>query len=75
VGRGHADVDHDRLGWVGPYPGEQLLVVADLSGDLDAGGLEHPGQALAEQHRVVGDHDLHGSSAMTQVPSPAGLRT
>ena len=75
VGRGHADVNDDCVGRVGPDPRDELLAVADLGGHADPGGLEHSGQALAEQHRVVGDHDLHGSSAVTQVPSPVRLRT
>jgi hypothetical protein len=72
---GHADVDHHRLRRVGPHPGQQLLAVAHLGGNLDGGGLKDPGQALAEQHRVVGDHDPHGSSALIRVPWPAGLST
>ena len=36
--------------------------------DLDARLGEQPGQALAQQHGVVGDHDPHGSSASTSVP-------
>jgi hypothetical protein len=37
----------------------------NLRGHLDADGLQHPRQALAEQFRAVGDHDLHGSSTVT----------
>ena len=33
------------------------------------------GDALAHQQVVVGDHDPHGSSALTTVPAPAGLVT
>jgi hypothetical protein len=75
VGRGHADVHHHRVGRVGAHPAEQLLGIPDPGGDPDADGLQYPSEALAEQHRVVGDHDPHGSSAVTQVPAPAGLCT
>ena len=36
---------------------EQLVGVARLADDLEARILEQAGDALAEQHRVVGDHD------------------
>ena len=33
------------------------------------------GEALAQQRLVLGDHDPHGSSAVTVVPAPGGLST
>ena len=38
---------------------EQVLGVAGLARDLEARLLEQPGDALAQQHRVVGDDDAH----------------
>ena len=71
VRRRHADVDDDGVRRVGSRPrASSSLGVADLGGDLDAGVCEHPGQPLAEQHRVVGDHDPHGSSARDAGPWP-----
>ncbi len=32
--------------------------------------LEQPGQALPKQDLVLDDHDAHGSSAVSRVPSP-----
>ena len=33
----------------------------------------NPREPLAQQHRVLGDHDAHGSSTAIRVPAPAGL--
>ena len=41
--------------------------------DLDPGGLEHARDALAQQQRVLGDHDPHGITPRTRVPPPGGL--
>ena len=40
-----------------------------------AGVLEQRRDPLAHEQVVVGDHDAHGSSAVTVVPSPGGLVT
>src|SRR5690606_31322383 len=37
--------------------------------------LHEPGQALSQEHRVVGDHDAHGTSAVIRVGPPTGLST
>ena len=55
--------------------GAQAVGVVDGVDHLVAGILEEPAEALAEQHLVFGDHDSHGSSAVTTVPRPAGLST
>ena len=54
---------------------QQRLGVADAADDLVAGVLEQPREPLAQQHRVLGDHDAHGSSTAIRVPTPAGLST
>ena len=72
--RRHADV-HDRdVGLVLVDRGEQLLRVGRLGDDLDALAAHERRDALAQQPAVVGDHDPHGSSAVTTVPAPGGLR-
>ena len=48
--------------------------IAGAADDLVAGVLEEAGEALAEEHRVLGDHDAHGSSTAISVPCPAGER-
>jgi hypothetical protein len=47
VGRGHADVHHDRVRWVDADQREQPLGVASLGGHLDAAAIEHPHQAAS----------------------------
>ena len=54
---------------------QQLVGVAGLSDDLEAGFPEQARDALAQQHAVVGDDDAHGISARTLVPPPGGLQT
>ena len=44
-------------GRVGAHLQQQLVGVAGLADDLEAGVLEQPRDALAQQHRVVGEHD------------------
>ncbi len=51
----------------------QVAAVADRGHDLVPALGQQPGETLAEQHRVLGDHDPHGTSTRTSVPSPAGL--
>ena len=36
---------------------EQAVGVADLGDDVEAGVDEQPGDALAQEHRVVGEHE------------------
>ena len=73
--RRHADVDHRDVGLVRAHLAQEVLAVARLADDLEAGVLEQPHRAAAQQHRVVGDHDPHGSSARRTVPSPGGEAT
>ena len=49
----------------------QAVGVADGSDDLVAGVLEQPAEPLPQQRLVLGDHDAHGSSAVT-IGSAAG---
>ena len=64
MGRGHADVDERDVGTLVAHAREQRSGVADLGDDLEPGLGEQPGDALADQRRVVGDHDPHGISAL-----------
>ena len=72
VGR-HADVDDGEVRRVLAHQRQQRVRVARPPDHLVAGVLEQPGEALAQQHRVLGDHDTHGSSTAMRVPAPAGL--
>jgi hypothetical protein len=54
--------------------GDQLLRVVRLGNDVYAFAAEERSDALAHQAAVVGDHDSHGSSAVTTVPALGGLR-
>ena len=42
---------------------QEVLAVAGLAHDVEAGIVEQAHRTLAQQHRVVGDHDAHGISA------------
>ena len=44
---------------------EQRLGVTAPADDVEAGVLEHPGEALAQQRLVVGDHEAHGISTLS----------
>ena len=72
VGR-HAHVDDRELGLVLADQREQRVGVARPADDLVAGVLEQPGEALAQEHGVLGDHDAHGSCTAIRVPAPGGL--
>ena len=67
VGRRHAHVDDRDVGLVGADLAQQVLGVAGLADDLEAGLLEQAHDALAQQHRVVGDDDPH------RVNLPSGI--
>ena len=54
---------------------ERGLRVADRLDDLDAMGREEADQPVAQEDRVLGDHDPHGISARSTVGPPAGLVT
>ena len=69
VGRRHADVDDGDVGLVRRDLAQQVLGVARLADDLDAGLLEQPRDALAQQHRVVGDTTRMGSPPARSCPA------
>ena len=52
---------------------QQRVGVPRPADDLVARVLEQAGEALAQQHGVLGDHDAHGSSTAIRVPAPGGL--
>jgi len=54
--RRHPDVDHGHVRSVLLDAGQQGVGVTDLRQHRETGVLEHPGQALAEQHRVVAEN-------------------
>jgi hypothetical protein len=60
VGGWHADVDHHQLRRPIADQGQELGGVAGLPNDLEAGALQQAGQALAEQHVVLGQDDPGG---------------
>jgi hypothetical protein len=75
VGRRHADVDHGEVGPVlGDRP-QELAGVGHGLDDLQPGVGHQGGEPLAEQDRVLGDHDSHGSSTVIVVGPPTGLST
>ena len=49
---------------------QQLVGVVALRDHVEAGVVEQPGEALAQQHAVLGDRYAHGISARTRVPPP-----
>jgi hypothetical protein len=67
---GHADVDDGDLGCQSRYQLEQLVDVAGLPGHLEAGVGQQPGDPLAKQRGVVGEHDLH--RRLTAAPAHRG---
>src|SRR6185312_6468897 len=66
--------DHD-VGPVGVDLAQELLGVSGGRLHLIAGLGEQPGQALSQQHRVLGHHYPHGSTAAITVGPPSGLVT
>ena len=63
VRRRHLDVD-DRDIWIGqPDRAQELRRVGCLADDVEARVCEQSGEAFAQEHLVVGDHDAHGTSA------------
>ena len=53
----------------------ELRAVLQRGDDLEAVGVEHAREPVAQQAEVLGDYDAHGSSAVTTVPEPTGLDT
>ena len=64
----------ERVGGTRTLPLDIRLVAA-TNRDLEAAILEQADQTLAQQREVLGDHDPHGSSALSVVGPPAGLST
>src|SRR5262249_15822502 len=62
-GRRHADVDDRGVGPGEADGAQQPGGVADLADDLDARVGQHPGDALARDHHVLGDDYAHGISS------------
>ena len=60
----HPGVDNRELRAVLPYELEQVQRLVALAHDLEAGTLEQAGEALAQQHIVVGNHDTRGVSGV-----------
>src|SRR5438094_6958833 len=73
VVRRQADIDDGEMRLVFGDDGEQRLGVAHPCNDLVPGILEQSREPLAQQDRVLGDHDPHGISASSRVPAPVGL--
>ena len=57
VTRRHLDVGDDDRGLVGKALAQKIRGVAGLSGDLEPGLDEQPGNPLAQQHVILADHD------------------
>jgi hypothetical protein len=71
--RRHSDIDHDQVGAMSCDCRDQLpRIPAGRRHFVPAVG-KQPSQALAQQHLVLGDHDPHGSSAVSVVPSSGAL--
>ena len=58
-----------------PTSASRAVGVAGAPDDLVAGVLEQAGEALPQEHRVLGDHDPHGKRTASRVPAPGGLST
>jgi hypothetical protein len=64
----HADVDDRDVGLLRGDGALERFGLPHARDHLDAGVSEHADNPLADQDRVVGDHDAHGSSPITRVP-------
>src|SRR6478672_6836344 len=73
VGGRHPHVHDGQIGIVLRDDREQRLSVADTRDDVMPRVLEQAGESLAEQGRVLRDHDAHGITTSTRVPPPSGL--
>ena len=60
--RRHPDVDHGHVRLVHGDVTEQVVGVAGLRDDVEAGVVEQPRDALAQQHGVVGEDDADRAS-------------
>ena len=75
VRRRHADVEHADVRAVLLDRLQQRLGVRHGGDDLEPAVVQQPLQAGAQEQRVLGDQDAHGSSARTMVGPPDGLQT
>ena len=75
VRRRHPDVGDGHVGSLRFDQLDELGSVGAAPHHLEPGILQDPGQPLPEQHRIVCDHDTHGSSATIVVPARCGLFT
>src|SRR5215210_5875786 len=75
VRRRHAHVDDREIGIVLGDHREKRVCVTNPGEHLVTGVFEETGEALAQEDRVLGDHDSHGIATSTRVPPPRGLTT
>src|SRR5919201_3588178 len=71
--RRHPDIDDDQVGIVLHDRTPQPMRIAQGGDDLVPAVLEQSAQSFAKQHLILGDHDPHGNSAVSVVPSPWSL--
>src|SRR5680860_1240431 len=71
--RWHAYVDDGEIGLRLGHHVEECLGVRRAADDVVTRIDQQAGQPLAEQRRVLADHDPHGSTASIVVPVPTGL--
>ena len=72
VGGRHADVDDGTSGGASSTT-ESSAPSSCLAADIESLVLQQACQPVADERRVVGDHDAHGISATIRVPPPCGL--
>ena len=71
----HADVEDDQVGTGLVHRDLQQLGVTERGDDVVAAVEQEPGEALAQEHLVLDDHDAHGSLAVNVVPRPRRCRS
>ena len=73
--RRQADVDDRDLRPLEQDARDQRRAVRDGRDDVEAVVAQQPGQAVAQQREVLGDHNAQGITALIVVGPPAGLTT
>ena len=63
--RRQPDVDDGEVGPLEHHRVDQRVAVLDRGDDVDAVVAQEPGQPVAEQREILGDHDPHGITALT----------
>lgn len=71
--RWHPHIDDHQVRFVRLDCLQDAGCVVGFGDDVVTGVGEQCCQALAEEHRVLADHDAHGSTASIRVPAPGGL--